>query len=649
MDTIQRICLNAHHDVTNVVNNEDLQKVVIPTLDLFIKQLERICGPFARNALIIKADETLGTAMGSEMDMRMFLRDGRHIIRSTDFVSPIQQYLKSIVLYIGSRVDAICKDGTTTSMLFTCHLIKQLVANQQEFSLSTLLEIEQTFDRVIRLLTEDIFHQKIDVDLLMNTFNCNENEAAGAIAFLQAYTASGCNLEIATAISQFFRRMPKAIWGDRIDHTISRVEKSGYVCKADTCDAEYEMTTIMLTTQYRNTDMRRIIQYESADVLIMPQGIHDASLSTDELVEYLKKRLEKDENKTPLLICSPGGDHCSPKIVAFINERAKTYGVDIPVVAYNVKTKGTTPWIALTVCGKANVPLYQEITPLEDSVIKNVSVRIDATTTQFNNLSPKDERLDEESLIHPGMIYPDDYPYHKQAIDIVDGYRVTLKTSHKLDPEELNELEAAHADLSVVKRMLLRLGGYYHDQLALQPVIEDASGSAMAAVRDGLITNGMNRLWRSSQNYWRSFTTPEQKASIENHLLTSIMSAAQSVCESLLGPAKLSILPDAVDKEEWIYTHLNKVVEPTEYIDLVNLVHSDVAEEMRYKIQDLHADLEHLVKGNYAPVLSRWKTEGYPPIQTLGMIKELLGRSKEVALRVGLTDMIVVPGAAWTK
>ena len=642
MDTAQRICLNAHYDVTNVVRNEDLQKVIEPTLDLFIAQLKRICGPFARNALIIRADESLGTAIGSEMDMRMFLRDGRHIIRSTDFVSPIQQYLKSIVLYIGSRVDSVCKDGTTTSMLYTCYLIKELVAAQKDFSLSTLLDIEYMFDRIINVITEHIVNQKIDVEFLKNEFGCTENEAAGAIAFLQAYTASGCNVEIATAISQFFRRMPKEIWGDRIDHTISRVEKTGYVCKADTCDAEYEMTTIMLTTQYRNADMRRVIQYESADVLFMPQGIHDASLSTDELLDYLKKRLEVDENKTPLLICSPGGEHCSPKIVAFINEKAKAYDVNIPVVAYNVKTKGTTPWIALTVCGKANVPVYQEITPLEESVIKNVSIRIDATTTQLNNLTPNDDRLDEESLIHPGMIYPEDYTYHKYAVETVDGHLHTMKTSHRRDEEELHELEAAHADLSVRKRMLLRLGGYYHDQLALQPVIEDASGSAMAAVRDGLITNGMNRLYRSTQEQ-----LAEYKYSEEGKLLQAMTRAAKQVCESLLGPA--TIEPDEDDRLSWINSHMDKVINPTSYIDIVRLVHVRVPEERSLKIQDLHDDLEHLVKGNYAAVLSRWQTKGYPPIQTLGMIKELLARLKEVALRVGLTDMIVVPGAAWTK
>lgn len=646
MESITRVCLNAHHDVTNVVNNHDLRKVIVPTLELFISQLKRVCGPYSRNALIIKADENLGTAMGSEMDMRMFLRDGRHIIRSTDFVSPIQQYLKSIVLYIGSRVDAICKDGTTTSMLFTCFLIKHLVEIQKDLSEFTLLEIDQAFDSVVNLINEHVDSQKIDIPFMMEKFECTENEAASTIAFLQAYTASGCNLEIASAIAQFFRKMPKAIWGDRIDHTISRVEKTGYVCKADECDAEYEMTTIMLTTQYRNTDMRRVIEFENADMLIMPQGIHDSSLSTDDLIQYLETRLEVEQNKTPLLICSPGGEHCSPKIIGFINEKAKAYGVSIPVVAYNVKTKGTTPWIALTICGKANVPTYQEITPIGDSVIKGVKFRIDAVSTQLNNLTPKDDRMEEDSLIHPGVLYPEDYPHHKNALYTVDGYLSVAKTSHKIEQEEINEMEAAHADLSVRKRMMLRLGGYYHDQLALQPVMEDAAGSAMAAVRDGLITNGTNRLWKTLQLIHDEHVRTGSADSALTPVVEAILSAACEVCHCLTGPIEM----DDLNRSSWVSSHLDQVsVNPTDYIDVVDLMRGEILSVDEFKVRNLDEDLEHLVKGNYGVVLSRWKTEGYPPIQTLGMIKELTARLKEVALRVGLTDMIVVPGAAWSK
>jgi hypothetical protein len=192
--------------------------------------------------------------------------------------------------------------------------------------------------------------------------------------------------------------------------------------------------------------------------------------------------------------------------------------------------------------------------------------------------------------------------------------------------------------------MLLRLGGYYHDQMALQPVIEDAGGSAMAAVRDGVVTNGMSRLYIVSFDIF--------KLSLINHdneiacrLLGIFADAAKDTCECLYGP----YVPHDEFKE-WVSSHYWVMREDAfHYVDIVDLdrnTNSMLKDEFR--IKDLSQDIEHLVNGNYSEVIETWKKNGYPPIQTVGMTTELSARLKEVALRVGLTDMIVVPGAAWT-
>jgi len=642
MDAQTRICLNAHHDVTNVVKHDDLKNVIIPTLDLFIEQLTRICGPYARNALIIKADENLGTAMGSEMDMRMFLRDGRHIIRNTEFVSPIQQYLKTMVLYIGSRVDAICKDGTTTAMLLTCNLIKELCNKSDDLQLYTLKQIEDTFKTIFDVIVENTKKQSISIESIMDQFKCTENDAAATLAFLQAYTASGCDKEISISIAEFFRRMPKAIWGDKIDHTVSRVEKTGYKCRIQEIKYEYELNAILLTSQYRNSDMRRLVEYDSADVLILPDGILDASLSTTELVNYLLIRLHQDENKTPLVLCTPGGDYCSPRMIESINAKAKEYGVDIPIVAYNIVGKSPLPWIPITLCGKANVPLYQEVTDIKDSVIKNVKVTISTNYASFNNLVPVDSRLDKDSLIHPGMLYPEDYPHHKAAVEIVNSYLFSLKSSHRVEQDEIDLLEAAHADLSVRTRLMLDLGGYYHDQLALQPVIEDSAGSAMAAVKDGVLTNGIFRLINmiNDKDYL------DHSSVLHNDLLSIIDDAILSTYFAIFGPTSDIAIDNQYLKQ---LEHLSgNDKSKYKYLDIIKLTKSNYDPTKDYT-NSLLEDLDHLVRKEYDVVIDRWNNEGYPPIQTTRMIDELFARLQEIAIKVGMTDMIVVPGAAWAQ
>lgn len=634
MEQIQRICLNAHYDITNIVRREDMLNVIVPTLDVFISQLTRICGPFARNALIIRADESLGTAMGSEMDMRMFLRDGRHILRNTEFISPIQQYLKTIVLYVGSRIDAVCKDGTTTSMLLACHLIKSLVKHTEDFSEFTLYEIEKAALDLVDLIMDLCSKNVISLEKIQEDFGCTENQAASAIAFLQAYTASGGNPEISKSIATFFGNMPREIWSDRVDHTISRVEKSGYVCKAVECEFEYELKGILLTTQYRNADMRRIVHLEKTDMVIMPYGILDSSLSTDALLSYLTQRIEVDKNLDPLVICSPGGDHCSPKIVEFITAKAREHNVILPVVAYNVNTKAPVPWTALSLCGKANVPMFDESNELADCVIKGIEIKITSTFSHINGLTPTDERLDNDSLIHPGVIYPDDYPFHFKAVDIVNSYLGPARSKHYLDKDEIEELEKAHADLAVRKRMMLSLGGCYHDQLALQPVIEDASGSAMAAIQTGIVTNGIPRLFLSLIELYNK---PESHSKLTAHLIRCFLDATQATCMQLTGPKQTSS-----EFNDLLLDTIYNLGDPFSYFDIVKM--SQTEEKLYANIYD---QIQLMIDKKYDEVIEYWNKNGYPPIQTAKMINELLVRLQEVAVRVGLTDMIIVPGAAW--
>lgn len=645
MDTVARIKLNAHHDVTNVVQNYQFRDVLVPTLSSFISHLTRICGPFARNTLLIQADESLGTAIGSEMDMRMFMRDGRHVLRSTEYVSPIQQYLKTTVLYLGTRIDSMCKDGTTTSMILAAAMIKALITNRYRLDSYTLLEIDNAFTQVCSLIEAHLSCQKLDIESIKEEFQCTENEAASALAFLQAYTASGGNQEIAIAIADFFRFMPKSIWSDSIEHTVSRVEKVGYVCKAEVYDYEYELPTILMTLQHRNDDLRRTVVLDETDFLIMPGGIADSSFETDDLLAYLKERLDGG-NKTPLVIASPGGNHVSQRIVDVISAKAKEYQVTIPVVAYNVKGRATTPWSALAICGKANKPMYQGLSDIRESVISSVSVRIDVSTTRINKLTPVDDRMPTLSMEHPGLSYPDDYPFHKKAFDHVEGYLVSERTAHKADPEELREMESAHADLSVRTRMILRLGGYYHDQLALQPVIEDAAGSAMAVVRDGLICNGMHRLRRAVELAKKDAESLELTS--VNVLMECFSEALYETCWAIFGPIDFETYRPAIEQIDTDLDRIN-VDDPTEYLDIVHALRvlQDSKDLQPSEKQSIKNELGHLVKGDYAYVLSCWKSNGYPPIQTYGMLTELLARLKEVALRTGLTDMIVVPGAAW--
>lgn len=658
-----RFLLNAHYDVTNVVKGSDFSKVCIDTLDIFIEQLTRICGPYSRQALILRTDTVDGMMMSTSMDTRLFMRDGAHILAATECVSPVQQYLKSIIHYIGRRIDSVCKDGTTTSMLFACQFIRELILRKEMLESFTLIEIEEELSKLFSLIGEKFDRHILTADAIAQEFACSKQKAAAALTFMQAYTATGGDLEISTSIAEFFRRTPQEVWKDSISHTTAAIEQRDFRCKVEESDAEFVLKTILLTNQHRNYEMGRYIKYDSADVLILSTDISDESLLTDELLQYIKEKLEPEnpelQNKEPLVLLVPNVSKCiSDTIVELLNAKSKQHSVPIVILGYSLRNnRFNMPWTALSVCGKANVPLYDEATPIKESVIHGVSVFVTNQETRLDNISPLGD--DADSVIHPGMLDPEKYPHHKRAYDLISRDLENATLARNEIPEELEDLRSAMSELTVRKKLVLRLGGLCHEQHELLAIIEDAAGSALVAATTGVVTNALSRFLRAVFEC----RTSCENSFLRKTLLKIIEEAATRTIYTLCGPNKkcdvTALIPATVVKM-FGASKISIHDDPFEFLDLraaVNLKRShgldcdapaDV-ETWRECVGNIRNDIDDLLSGKYVEVANRWRVNGYPPVQTAKMTGELCDRLREVGLRVGLLDMFIVPGGAWTE
>lgn len=666
----ERINLNAHHDITNAADGKKLIEVMTKTLDIFIDHLTPICGPYSRQNLILHRERDLGASvLSTSMDVRLFMRDGAHVIESLECVSPIQQYLKSIILYVGKRIDSVCKDGTTTSMLFACYVIKELLTTRQELEVFTLRELEVAFSIAIELIVENMSSSIIDRVSIREDYNCTQQEAAGALAFMQAFTATGGDEEISIAVAEFFRRMPEEVWKDSIQHIFSTVEDTSFRCRLEDTDFEYKLSTVLLTEQHANYQFKTYIKHEKCDVLVLPMALPDSSFETDEFIILLKERYEIGECKTPLLVAVPNTkSSVSGTVMDYVNKLSKDVGVPIIFVVYNFKdNRHHFPWIAITVCGKANVPLYVSVTDMKDSIIKDASVLVTHKETQLGNIVPVDERLDTTD-IHPGKLFPNDYPHHNYALEQVEEYLERALKANLDIPEEVDELRRAHASLVVTKVPVLRLSGTYHDQQELLAVIEDACGSAMTAAIDGVITNAIPRLSLISNVDKLNKIVDERndlseviKECTKSHIHV-LHSAFIQLVRKLSGPnsqSKLNTLEQTKNTcsyqvVNWLVKNLfltklntfDQIME--DHLDNKYRYYDLTRERFDNQGESLQQTMSLLLKGKFEEVADIWSVEGYPPVQTSKMVGELLTRVKELCLRVGLVHTVIIPGGAWT-
>ncbi|MDE5759007.1 MAG: hypothetical protein K2H85_10420, partial [Allobaculum sp.] len=126
----ERIILNPSTSSQNVVNRKELEKMTKLTMRQLTKQLLDVSGPYSRNDFILQDVNALysGTntdiVNGRKAAKQEFTRDGIKTLKAVDYASPIQRYLKEEVLtWVGERIDTMCHDGTTTSMLFTASFL----------------------------------------------------------------------------------------------------------------------------------------------------------------------------------------------------------------------------------------------------------------------------------------------------------------------------------------------------------------------------------------------------------------------------------------------------------------------------------------------------------------------------------------------
>lgn len=636
---MEKLMLNAHEDITNIVDREHMESIITKTMEQFIDKLVDICGPYARYALLISLDAgtTKYAGTGSNIDNRVFMRDGAHIVGNIEYLSPIQNYLKSAVLYLGTRIDSVCHDGTTTAMLFASILLRKYFTSKAKQTLRSYSTTQfealctKEFDEILTAFNKE----KITKESLMEKHKCSINDAAAAIAYIQAYTSSNADKEVAEAVSYFFRYMPEESWNDCIVNQIPGLETTDYRVKAELSDYELDFDVNFLSTHLFNHERNRFYKMDDIDILIMRTGIHDSSIETFTLLDYLEN-IER-----PLFIFAPNGNYVGAEALYKINEIAQTKNKHIAIGCYN-PTNNATPvlWSMDALTGKANKRTYDGVTDIEECIIRHAKIFIDGRRCYIDNVTPVDDRMTPNDNRHPGEVYPEDYSNYCDMKAFLSSYLDKAQRMHNKIYNEIHDIKKGLALLVTKRKVQIVLGGLSHDIQAMIPVIEDATGAALAAVKNGIYLNGIYRLYL----VLKRMSEEQGYTEAERYFIESLKDTAKHCAASTFGPySKVPERYDVYYTRPNFFETIEKLKDTHSYIDVSQ-------KELKLNsldnvIKDLiNGDAEHLLK-----VYSYLKYYGYPPVQTADLYPELFKRLRELISRLAVTEMIVIPNTAWNK
>jgi hypothetical protein len=644
-----RIAMNDCKNIKNVVDSENFTKTIDETLSQFINYLVSINGPFARYGFIyqckIAPNEIMAPIGTGKMDNRIFMKDGSHIIRNIEFISPVQQYLKSTIHYYGDRIDSACSDGTTTAMLLASIVLKHFYEHRNYFNVCTTHEFFELTRSVYNELIEEFKSSIITKEFLMQEYGCTINEAATAIAYLQAYTSTGGDKEIAKAVSEYFKDMPPISWEGKISTLTPSTESREYRVRAFKKEYEVYLDSMFSTYQNYNNDRGRTYKMDHIDLLVLPKGLADASVETEEVYSYIKN----SDPAQPLLILVPGGSYLGTQVLVNIDALAFNTKKHVSVCTYGLPLSYSSPinFIVLALIGKANKPEYNGVNNIEDCIIHDVSVFHNGHQLCINNLTPKDDRI-VDTNIHPGETYPDDYPWYTETKEFLTKYYIKQKQAHVKNAFELNDIEDGLSIMCVKKSVYLCQGGLTHEMAVTMPVLEDAIGAALASVKYGFIFNGTSKFLRVVYNVLQKYSNKENKSQedqLKCSFLELFLDCIIYLNNCMYGPLYRDIDPKK-DSSAFCKDKYKKLENALSYFDIRK--YRDEPNFNKIVLKSFSSDMNKLIKQNYNYIESKWQLE-YPPVQTGNLYSELLDRLNEVVSKIIMTDIMVVPGTAWVE
>ena len=677
--------LNSNQGVRNSIPKEDFFSMMNKVFQEVADNLTAHCGPYSRSALVVSPS-------GGKYETNTFTKDGRNIVAAMNFVSPIEEIIKEMLLYIGSRVDNKAGDGTTSSMYIASRFFslmseayKDKTVNSRQFALA--------YKKFEKILLDSLEHQKITLDQLYQDLELSKDgkdvarkkaqKLVGAIAAIQTLASSGGDTELAKCMYDIYCQSPKGTW-DYVAIYHQKWESSAkYAVEFDPYD--HWLTANILTPGMLNENLYSEYK-DNVDILVLPQEVPGGGVLADEVETYLQSIHNDERDRTLVIFCRS----IDAKILRIIqNHNASNAHFKICVFEHLDEfsvTSVSMGLIGLSLSGGKDPFMVGKtgVGHLDESyVLKDVEVHYKNHKLYVNKLFTKWVE-DEDDPCHPFYRDPDKFKPFTYFLKSLQNRVEKLKddinqTQYK---NEIDQLQNEISRMCFPRRPYLLVGGSSHDHAEAVDVIRDCAGAINSALTDGFICGSSMALLRAI-GYMNIVTNADgYNADIMEMRHMAMRAVAELIGITIYGHAvelpenwtsleTVDILKCLFD---WYHCNKDRLVSHVlftedfykyftdseygvdrvctdyhkyEYVNILNFTENsgrfghygymDCGDHLMQLIEDDSDIDKYLV--DYA--------KAYPIIQPAKVFEQLLARIGELMIKLITTEEVIVPGAVY--
>lgn len=630
IDPSARAIINTNYDTNNIVSMDDARERIEKTLESCITILKEHCGPQSGYAMLVN-----NMSAGINFEPNVFTRDGIRILSAIEFLSPLERYIKDLLTYIGTRVDNVAKDGTTTSMLFSALFLKNVISMMDEFDDYDLsiFQMNKVVDQAFKDILSSLERYTFNIEK-MNDTEVDETtkvKTAGYIAFMQALSSSGGNLDLAVAMKEIFERSPSVSWDFITSH--NSVKETGKPFEVETCPYDARIRCTVGIDNIFNSALNTEYEAENAKVIVITIPIDDMGTTIDALMNYLKA----DDDTQPIVIISTLFSGSFTQKVSMFNSVRK-HPISFWQYAPEYKLAGISyPYELLILAAIAGVTPYDfdnDDAELSDAhVFKASRVHWHDTYLDFYGVYETNG-----AYLHPFYAYPDTATkFYTETRESLERQISMYRDGHKPDGKMYGVFMEMLNKIACVHRPTLRLGGPVHEQIANNDVVQDVQGAIMSSLKHGFLINGpMSILFA----------------------LTDTLTKYQELVDTNKNTEYRDAYSFAFDIVSCMHSAIKDIVNTLHEEDL-----SSVLNEMREDPEKYTNVLEPGVRNfsEYVKSISDFSTteelsqedmisgSTYPVLQPVTITQELLKRVRELLMKFIKTNKIVVYGGVVVK
>lgn len=609
-----RVILNANRGVANVVEHEVIRKDLQGVADKLFNALKDHYGPYSGFAAVDNGDP---------MQESTFTKDGIGIIRAIEFASPQEEWVRKTIAYIGTKIESSVGDGTTSAMMFTCAMLRHMLAHIDELRPISYTQLRAEFDAVVADLKQLTEQGKIYVE---NGDTDANRELVRRIVYRQTYTSSHGDTELANALAYIFASTPKELW-DRMTYE-RRTYESPERFVITRPEGQYQMSCSVMMPDMLNKDLSTWFEATGAKLIVFNDSFRINTPMYDRVLELMEAKQSDD---APLVVIShkrmdtESYQDLLPRLTKW-----KKDGKQLAIFQIDPDNPKINDFVSLMLLGDVDITKVNNAFFLERD---NIYVKFKNDTLTLNGLYETPEKYKDEleryqCLDGVHMQYTD---YMEAVKKFADGYS---KVDQSPDiRKRRTQMYRMYAKLRYSRTPILTIGGGTYDNLAMIDVVDDCLRAAAKALTNGIVMGNNRSLYQNTMELC-ACAQGEVRAWILDAILTSLRDIAAAAMYRLY-PHDLSL-------------KLKRMLGIVGYTELMfaDWWYYHAVDVLKFK-PNVHWTHQNFSVATVSTFDEQYISKHECIVQPANTDISMLERFAEVAIKYVLTERIIIRGAAY--